>query len=166
MATTLQLTSLVKCMLDWEEIDSDTGISLQRDEGINPDNIDYTYGSGINQINDAWYKELTINGGSSYTVTLLSLPVTILGLTIYKNLTNLKTLIIENTAESGYLTVGNSGISFGVDFIGNLIDIGYSGVYEMNSRSGIAISSGKHMFIIRNPNSEAVTCKVLALGVE
>lgn len=170
MTTTLQLSSHIKAMLDWEEIDTDTGISIQSDQGVNSSAIDYTYGSGIQQINDAWYKEILIDSGSSYTVNLLELPITILGLTIYKSFINLKLLIIENTAESGYLTIGNSGISAGVDFIGTQIDVGYSGVYQMNSKSGINITgvsgiSGKHMFIIRNPHTEAVTCKVLALGV-
>lgn len=170
MIATLKLTSLVKCVLDWSEIDTDKNISLQTDSGIDPSNINYTYGSGIDEINDAWYKELTISSNSSYTVNLLSLPVTILNLNINKSITTLKTLIIENTSESGYLTIGNSGISYGVDFMGKLIDVGYSGVYEMNTRSGLSITgvsgiSGKHMFIIRNPNNYPVTCKVLALGV-
>lgn len=170
MTTTLQLSSHVKAMLDWEEKDTDSGISIQYDQGINPQELDFTYGSGIQEINDAWYKEIVIDSGSSYTVDLLALPVTILGLTIYKSLTNLKVLIIENESASGYLTIGNSGISRGVDFMGPLMDVGYSGVYQMTSRSGISITgtsgvSGKNSFIIRNPNSQAVTCKVLALGV-
>ncbi len=165
MPTTLKLTSTIRALLDWEEVDTDENISLQSDEGINSASIFYTYGSGDSQINEAWFKELTIPASSSYTVNLLSLPVTILNMTIAKDIDNLKGLFIENTAESGYLTIGNSGISFGVDFMGSQMEVGYSGIYEMNSKTGISITSSKCMFIIRNPSSVDVTCKVLALGV-
>ena len=79
-AITLHLTSTVKAILDWEERDTDEGISLMVDAGEEAGAENWGFGTGLGEIDDAWYKEINIPPTSIYTIDIFALPVTILNL--------------------------------------------------------------------------------------
>lgn len=164
--STLKLTSNLRAIVDWTEIDDDQGISQQTDLGEAPLDIEFSYGTGDGQINEAWYSDITIPANSSQVIDLLELPFEILNLTINKEINILKALFLENTNSSGNIIVSNSGVDEGVDFLGLSFDIGYSGVYEMTTQMGITITSNKHNINLTNPNSFDVICKALVMGVD
>lgn len=166
MAIELRLTSTVRAILDWEEIDTDAGISLQSDLGQEAEGIRYSYGTGDFQINEAWYKEIEIGANSNQVIDLHALPATILNLNLNKRIDRLKGLIVENGSANGVLIIGQSGTTDAVNFLANMQEVGYSGVYEFVSQVGTVISSGKSKFNIHNPNSTAITVKVLAIGIK
>lgn len=163
-SSTLHLTSTIRAILDWEERDTDEGISIMVDNGEAAEPENWGFGTGLGQINDAWYKEIQVPPTSIYTIDILALPVKILNLNLSKELTTLKGLFVENRSGDTYLVIGPSGITEGVSFLGQAVEVGYSGLYEFESDVGVPITASKHKFGIYNPSSTTITCKVLAVG--
>lgn len=163
---TIKLNGITKSILDWEELDADADISTQTDAGIASAQVKYSYGSGLNQANESWYREVSVSSNESYNVDLTSLPVNMVYTSITKSISTLKVLTIENTSESGKLVVGNSGVSNGVQFIGYASEIGNSGVFHIESKIGIPVTSTKKSLVVKNISNNTLTFKILVLGVQ
>ena len=171
MAIEVNLTANVTALLDWEVIDTDKNISMQFDRAINTPRINYTYGSGVDQINQAWYAELTVPSGADITINLLSLPTSILNMNITKSFSSIKSLIIENISPSGMIHC-DLDVTNPIEFLPMGTDIGYSGVYTFESRVGVPVSASKYNFRLVQTGDEAlafnwfdINFKILILGL-
>jgi hypothetical protein len=163
---TLRLFAGVDIQINWDEVDTNSGISLMEDVSEEINIQEWSYGSGNGfEANDAYYIDKNLAAGETYTLNLQSLPRTALNLNLTRTWNKLKLLCIENINPSGELHIGSSGTANPVGLFGSDTKIGYSGIYSMSTPFGIDVDSTHKNINIKNLASEVTHIKILALGI-
>ncbi len=162
----LRLSADVSIQIDWEEIDTNDGISTMEDEGEDLNVQEWTYGSGNGYAaNDSYYLDGQIGAGETQTINFQSLPRTLLNIDLTRSWQKLKLLCIENLNLDQELSIGSSGTSNAIGLFGSDTKIGYSGIYTMSTPYGITVDGTHRNINIRNDSGQTINYKLLALGI-
>mgnify|MGYP001571588615 CR=1 FL=1 len=135
------------------------------DRSLIPAKTKWIYGSGNNyEVNAFYFTEVQIADGDTYDVDFYNLTKPFLNYTITQSWNKIKVLAIENINGSGSLDIGNSGVVEPLDLFGYDTEIGPSGVYTMQSKTGIPVSSTANSISLKNRNPFPVTIRLFVMG--
>lgn len=123
----------------------------------------WSFGTGNSEVNAFYFKEKELSAGSSISINFYSLQKDILNYQLTQTWTKVKVLGIECTG-SGVLDIGNSGVSNPLGLMGYDTEVGVSGVYTMQTHSGIVVNSSANSIRVLNRNNFSVTARILAMG--
>lgn len=108
MAT--QTNGNIQASVSWLQNDTKKVTTIY-DSGAVSINTPFSTGSGVQQINSAWHNQYTLPSGGQISLDLTSLSQTILGETVSKTFTNVKSIIVKNssTIDGAYVRIDATG---------------------------------------------------------